>query len=829
MPLNDPLGSSAFDVLERNTSDMDKFISQPTGTVTTRLGEALTPLPVRNAELLAAVQATGWFIAGTFASGFTFTARNQVGRDSTGELWSYNGSTLPFSVSAGTVPSEPTYTNRGDAALRSALALGTADIAGESASNIVKAISKVFTPEMFMPSGSPTVSQITQAIRDAIIAASGGGKVIASGSYSVNPMIFYNDEVNNVEIDFLGSDVRCVGPRTLGTVDDWEYGVLSFFGSQSGISQTLTFSSIQLARTTTWQVTDSSAFSVGDYWEVEINPSNTTDFSNKLVWRLLMVTKIINSTTVGFDYQRAFDIPSGTEVVYRKINPIKGISVKNLNNLIYDRSYTTGSDPDRLEASSGVTFYYAVNCSIDKLQYVRNPKQAAHFELSNNCHAKEVKMLSPVEFEQGGYCVQFEKSTNWSVTSCKSAKDRHLFDATASSNGIVEDCDGWETSNATFTTHGTYEHDIVYERNKGHFQLAGSGPAFGETALNITVRDHVGTIYRGVAPNIRDISIYDSTFNSTMDATLDGLFLQNVTTKNNCRFTAGGNYSQRKNMAINCSLNVGAAFMNASGKELLMVGGKILNPRRNTDVLVAGGITSQDTDWLSTSTSNSPVTVQMEKLHIYGGIVSGVPFVFAGGLNQSIVINPSVIDKGSMTNAVSLVRLQKPSANINLTYSPIKSLNTDRHITAIDTENDAVTTINIANTEFVGGSIRVDAGALNGGFVSRLNPKYNGCTVQYPAPSLTTYSIGEYPTIYGQQGYTLNLVDGDSTQVTVSCSGVTLNDAISKISYNVNMLGAKMRAEITDTDEVTVYFSNDTGSTISTGSGIIRVACEKFS
>lgn len=70
---------------------------------------------------------TGWFVVGDFADGVTFTARNQVARDSSGEFWSYNGS-LPFTVPAGTVPSEPTYTNRGDAALRSALAAADSDV-----------------------------------------------------------------------------------------------------------------------------------------------------------------------------------------------------------------------------------------------------------------------------------------------------------------------------------------------------------------------------------------------------------------------------------------------------------------------------------------------------------------------------------------------------------------------------------------------------------------------------------------------------------------------------------------------------------------------------
>lgn len=60
-------------------------------------------------------------IAGYFSAGFVYNSYNEIGVTPDGNWWSYNGA-LPFTVAAGTVPSAPTYTQRGDAALRSALA-----------------------------------------------------------------------------------------------------------------------------------------------------------------------------------------------------------------------------------------------------------------------------------------------------------------------------------------------------------------------------------------------------------------------------------------------------------------------------------------------------------------------------------------------------------------------------------------------------------------------------------------------------------------------------------------------------------------------------------
>ena len=51
---------------------------------------------------------TRFNIKGTFAAGFTYETVDDVGLDNSGSPWSYTGS-LPFTVVAGTVPSEPTY------------------------------------------------------------------------------------------------------------------------------------------------------------------------------------------------------------------------------------------------------------------------------------------------------------------------------------------------------------------------------------------------------------------------------------------------------------------------------------------------------------------------------------------------------------------------------------------------------------------------------------------------------------------------------------------------------------------------------------------------
>lgn len=109
MPLTDPVPSSSFDVLERNVQDTDKFVNQETGTFTNRVGKVIKPIPVIEAEAIASVISLGWTPVGEFATGFTYTKLNDVGRDSSGSWWKYNGSDLPKEITAGTVPSSPNF------------------------------------------------------------------------------------------------------------------------------------------------------------------------------------------------------------------------------------------------------------------------------------------------------------------------------------------------------------------------------------------------------------------------------------------------------------------------------------------------------------------------------------------------------------------------------------------------------------------------------------------------------------------------------------------------------------------------------------------------
>lgn len=184
---------------------------------------AQTVISEATENLALAIAGTGWFNVGTFDAGFTYTARNQVGRDAAGVDWSYNGP-LPFTVAAGTTPSEPTYTNRADSSRWTGLAAVNSSqvIAGQAANKFFATFDTV--AEMVATVASGWVGRRVQWL--GYYAASDGGSgwgIVKSGSYTpdggsiiaVGPSLYIEQNLRGGKIS-----VRKFGARGDGTGND---------------------------------------------------------------------------------------------------------------------------------------------------------------------------------------------------------------------------------------------------------------------------------------------------------------------------------------------------------------------------------------------------------------------------------------------------------------------------------------------------------------------------------------------------------------------------------------------------------------------------------
>lgn len=155
-------------------------------------------------------------VAGYFSSGFTFTSDKQIGITPDRQWWSYNGS-LPFTVHAGTVPNEPNYTNRGDAALRSALAApgSTVLVGGQKAKDVAQWSKQVYLPDFFGAiAGEPDSTAKLQVAIDALPA----GGVLNGGNreYNVRSLLLKSDiELANIRLKTIAGSVDFVSPISI--------------------------------------------------------------------------------------------------------------------------------------------------------------------------------------------------------------------------------------------------------------------------------------------------------------------------------------------------------------------------------------------------------------------------------------------------------------------------------------------------------------------------------------------------------------------------------------------------------------------------------------
>lgn len=153
MAITTNVPSNNFEDLQRDVQDATRF-TNAAAPFTNRVGLSITPIPVRDSQLAAkvaeaasAVEALGWFpVAGSFTDGGTITARNQIlFNDADESFYSWSGA-LPKVVPAASTPastggiSANAWINRGDAALRSALAApdSTVSVGGVEAGVIAK-------------------------------------------------------------------------------------------------------------------------------------------------------------------------------------------------------------------------------------------------------------------------------------------------------------------------------------------------------------------------------------------------------------------------------------------------------------------------------------------------------------------------------------------------------------------------------------------------------------------------------------------------------------------------------------------------------------------
>lgn len=135
-------------------------------------------------------ESRGFNNKGTFAAGFTYESPNDVGIDASGNPWIYNGA-LPFTVTAGTTPTAPTYTQ---------VVFGSAAQVSMNTTDTVQSFADSFALKIFQSRTDGGLTEIQTRTVDS-------GEVYEVRKSSDDSLAtIYSDETGTTEIPQNGTD-----------------------------------------------------------------------------------------------------------------------------------------------------------------------------------------------------------------------------------------------------------------------------------------------------------------------------------------------------------------------------------------------------------------------------------------------------------------------------------------------------------------------------------------------------------------------------------------------------------------------------------------------
>ncbi|MEU3218810.1 peptidase C14, partial [Streptomyces sp. NPDC006971] len=282
--------------------------------------------------------------------------------------------------------------------------------------------------------------------------------------------------------------------------------VLSFRGTVTDTTVRHALSGTVVELTDTFPVPDAKAFEVGQWWAVQVAPVAGGGRDERELQKLVEITEIVDATHIRIGYLNGWELAKGRELTWTRVEPVRNAHVRNM---VFE-----GAGSDEYTGSHPVSFEYAVGCDVSGIHAtgtfwpVIMRRWCTRFR-TENC---SLKNPPTVEYGGAGYLTQQIYCLYGHVADCTTSNVRHLNDLTASAYCAVVNChgDGDDAGGNPFTTHGQYEHDLLFDGNSGLMDIANSGAQWGISAKRITVRRHVCSWFTANT-KITDLTLEDVT------------------------------------------------------------------------------------------------------------------------------------------------------------------------------------------------------------------------------------------------------------------------------------------------------------------------------
>ncbi|GAA3469561.1 hypothetical protein [Nonomuraea roseola] len=458
---------------------------------------------------------------------------------------------------------------------------------------------------------------------------------------------------SGVELDFGGNTVRTDGIER-NTHDNPFGAVFLFRGEVTEEVVTHKLTAVMPDLSDVFEVGDSARFEVGQWWTAEVD-ALAGKYERELQ-RMVQVTQILDGSRVRVNYKNGWELAAGRTITWTRVKPVEKAHVRNL---IFD-----APGGDQYTGSHPVAYEYAVSCDVEGVHAtgtfwpVIMRRWCTHFR-TVGC---SLKNPPTVMYGGAGYLTQQIYCLYGHVADCVTSNVRHLNDFTASAYCTVENChgDGDDEGGNPFTTHGQYEHDLVFTGCSGLMDLANSGALWGTSAKRITVRKHLCSWFVA-GTKITDLTLEDvrviprSTFDpgGTLQVNADGVQLRGCVART---FAIGqrSNRSGRPNLVQGCSFDL--------PKGQVVVQTPVSNPVHFVDCSFTGvdGAHFRGSGPLRFTAcrlDGASATLGASEITFSGGLVDNVTIELSAVRDQVLRLDGTTLRKAPLTRAAGPGRL----------------------------------------------------------------------------------------------------------------------------------------------------------------------------
>ncbi|WNI25907.1 peptidase C14 [Streptomyces sp. ITFR-16] len=517
---------------------------------------------------------------------------------------------------------------------------------------------------------------------------------------------------STIEVDFGGHHIHTTGIEK-NTHDNPFGALLSFRGTPTDTTVKHTLSATVIELTDTFPVPDARAFAVGQWWAVQVDPVEGGGGDERELQKLVEITEIIDAGHIRIGYLNGWELAAGRRLSWTRIEPVRDTHVRNM---VFE-----GAGPDEYTGSHPVSFEYAVGCDVSGIHATGTFWPVVMRRWCTRFRTEDCSLKNPptVEYGGAGYLTQQIYCLYGRVADCTTSNVRHLNDLTASAYCTVVNChgDGDDAGGNPFTTHGQYEHDLLFDGNSGLMDLANSGAQWGISAKRITVRRHVCSWFTANT-KITDLTLEDitviarPTFDQagTLTVNADGAQVRGCTAKTFAVAQRSAR-STRPTTISDCSFEppagtvlvqtpvtapvhfVRCTFKGADGLVLRGAG-----PVHLTDCTVTG------------AGDAAPLSVGSADLRIDGGTYDGTGIELSGVRDQRITVTGGARFTGTNKAKAFLGRAAGPGSAVwDLTGITAVAAGPDTaHIRIADGTNHYAAT----GSRFTGGTLHLAPAAL---------------------------------------------------------------------------------------------------------------------